>query len=220
MRKGTCGMGNPVLIGVAGGSGSGKTTVARELYHQFRNDSVTMIEQDSYYKDQSHLSVEDRALTNYDHPFAFDNDLLLQHLQELLQGKAIQKPIYDFKVHNRKNEQVQVDPKDVIILEGMLILEDERIRNLMDIKVFVDTDADVRIVRRIVRDIEERGRSLDSVVNQYLNVVRPMHLQFIEPTKRYADVIIPEGGYNRVALDLLSTKIKNILLEKQEPAKL
>ncbi|GEC92298.1 uridine kinase [Brevibacillus brevis] len=209
-------MGNPVLIGVAGGSGSGKTTVAKELYRQFQNDSVTMIEQDSYYKDQSHLSPEERALTNYDHPFAFDNDLLLAHLQELLQGKAIQKPIYDFKVHNRKPEQIQVDPKDVIILEGMLILEDERIRDLMDIKVFVDTDSDVRIVRRIVRDIEERGRSLDSVVTQYLNVVRPMHLQFIEPTKRYADVIIPEGGYNRVALDLLSTKISNILLEKQQ----
>ncbi|MBH0332064.1 uridine kinase [Brevibacillus brevis] len=209
-------MGNPVLIGVAGGSGSGKTTVAKELYRQFQNDSVTMIEQDSYYKDQSHLSPEERALTNYDHPFAFDNDLLLAHLQELMQGKAIQKPIYDFKVHNRKPEQIQVDPKDVIILEGMLILEDERIRNLMDIKVFVDTDADVRIARRIVRDIEERGRSLDSVVTQYLNVVRPMHLQFIEPTKRYADVIIPEGGYNRVALDLLSTKIGNILLEKQQ----
>jgi uridine kinase len=212
-------MGNPVLIGVAGGSGSGKTTVAKELYRQFQNDSVTMIEQDSYYKDQSHLSPEERALTNYDHPFAFDNDLLLAHLQELMQGKAIQKPIYDFKEHNRKPEQIQVDPKDVIILEGMLILEDERIRDLMDIKVFVDTDADVRIVRRIVRDIEERGRSLDSVVTQYLNVVRPMHLQFIEPTKRYADVIIPEGGYNRVALDLLSTKISNILLEKQQFAK-
>ncbi|MGK5509468.1 uridine kinase [Brevibacillus formosus] len=209
-------MGNPVLIGVAGGSGSGKTTVAKELYRQFQNDSVTMIEQDSYYKDQSHLSPEERALTNYDHPFAFDNDLLLAHLQELMQGKAIQKPIYDFKVHNRKPEKIQVDPKDVIILEGMLILEDERIRDLMDIKVFVDTDADVRIARRIVRDIEERGRSLDSVVTQYLNVVRPMHLQFIEPTKRYADVIIPEGGYNRVALDLLSTKISNILLEKQQ----
>lgn len=211
-------MGNPVLIGVAGGSGSGKTTVAKELFRQFQNDSVTMIEQDSYYKDQSHLSADERALTNYDHPFAFDNDLLLAHLQELLAGRAIEKPIYDFKLHNRKEEKVKVDPKDVIILEGMLILEDTRIRDLMDIKVFVDTDADVRIIRRIARDIEERGRSLDSVVTQYLNVVRPMHLQFIEPTKRYADVIIPEGGYNRVALDLLSTKISNILLEKQQPA--
>lgn len=211
-------MKNPVLIGVAGGSGSGKSTVAGELFRQFQYDSVAMIEQDSYYKDQSHLSIEDRVKTNYDHPLAFDNDLLMVHLQELLQGRAIDKPIYDFKVHNRKQETIRVEPKDVIILEGMLILEDERIRDLMDIKVFVDTDADVRIVRRIVRDIEERGRSLDSVVNQYLSVVRPMHLQFIEPTKRYADVIIPEGGYNRVALDLLSTKISNILLDKRQLA--
>ena len=211
-------MKNPVLIGVAGGSGSGKSTVAGELFRQFQYDSVAMIEQDSYYKDQSHLSIENRVKTNYDHPLAFDNDLLMVHLQELLQGRAIDKPIYDFKVHNRKTETIRVEPKDVIILEGMLILEDERIRDLMDIKVFVDTDADVRIVRRIVRDIEERGRSLDSVVNQYLSVVRPMHLQFIEPTKRYADVIIPEGGYNRVALDLLSTKISNILLDKRQLA--
>jgi uridine kinase len=208
-------MGHPVLIGVAGGSGSGKTTVATELFRQFQHESVTLIEQDSYYKDQSHLSMEERALTNYDHPFAFDNDLLLFHLQQLLARRAIQKPIYDFKVHNRRPETILVEPKDVIILEGMLILEDPRIRELMDIKVFVDTDADVRIVRRIKRDIEERGRTLESVVNQYLTVVRPMHLQFIEPTKRYADVIIPEGGYNRVALDLLSTKIRNILAEKQ-----
>jgi uridine kinase len=209
-------MRNPVLIGVAGGSGSGKTTVARELFRQFQNDSVTMIEQDSYYKNQDHLKMEERQLTNYDHPFAFDNDLMLSHLQDLLKGKAIEKPIYDFKEHTRKKETLLIEPKDVIILEGMLILEDERIRGLMDIKVFVDTDADVRIVRRMLRDIEERGRSMESVVNQYLNVVRPMHLQFIEPTKRYADVIIPEGGYNRVALDLLSTKISNILLEKQQ----
>jgi uridine kinase len=158
--------------------------------------------------------MEERAKTNYDHPFAFDNDLLLAHLQELLHRRPIKKPVYDFKVHNRSSEQVLVEPKDVIILEGLLILEDQRIRDLMDIKVFVDTDADVRIVRRIQRDIEERGRTLRSVVTQYLNVVRPMHLQFIEPTKRYADVIVPEGGYNRVALDLLSTKIRDILLQK------
>lgn len=208
-------MGHPVLSGVAGGSGSGKTTVAKELYRQFQHESVTLIEQDSYYKDQSHLAMEERVKTNYDHPFAFDNDLLLYHLQALLQGRSIQKPIYNFKVHNREQNTIHVDPKDVIILEGMLILEDPRIRELMDIKVFVDTDADVRIVRRIKRDIEERNRTLESVVNQYLTVVRPMHLQFIEPTKRYADVIIPEGGYNRVALDLLANKIRNILAEKQ-----
>ncbi len=208
-------MRHPVLIGVAGGSGSGKTTVATELYRQFQDESVIMIEQDSYYKDQSHLTMEERVLTNYDHPLAFDNDLLLYHLKELLNGRPIQKPVYDFTIHNRVPETVPVEPKDVIILEGMLILEDPRIRELMDIKVFVDTDADVRIIRRIQRDIEERGRTLSSVVNQYLSVVRPMHLQFIEPTKRYADIIIPEGGYNRVALDLLSTKIRDILAEKR-----
>lgn len=208
-------MGHPVLIGVAGGSGSGKTTVARELYRQFQDESVIMIEQDSYYKDQSHLSMEERVLTNYDHPFAFDNDLLLTHLHELLNGRSILKPMYDFKLHTRSDEQVLVEPKNVVILEGMLILEDPRIREMMDIKVFVDTDADVRIVRRIQRDMEERGRTLDSIVKQYLSIVRPMHLQFIEPTKRYADVIIPEGGFNLVAIDLLSTKIRDILAAKQ-----
>lgn len=208
-------MGHPVLIGVAGGSGSGKTTVARELYRQFQDESVIMIEQDSYYKDQSHLSMEERVLTNYDHPFAFDNDLLLFHLQELMSGRSIYKPVYDFKVHNRSSERILVEPKNVIILEGMLILEDQRIRDMMDIKVFVDTDADVRIVRRIRRDMEERGRTLESIVNQYLSIVRPMHLQFIEPTKRYADVIVPEGGFNLVAIDLLSTKIRDILAAKQ-----
>ncbi|QDX93154.1 uridine kinase [Brevibacterium sp. JNUCC-42] len=209
-------MGRPVLIGVAGGSGSGKTTVARELYRQFKDESVLMIEQDSYYKDQSYMTMDERVKTNYDHPFAFDNDLLLTHLHELLNYRAIEKPKYDFKEHTRAATTVNVQPADVIILEGMLILEDQRIRDMMDIKVFVDTDADVRIVRRIQRDIEERGRSLDSVVQQYLNVVRPMHLQFIEPTKRYANIIIPEGGYNKVALDLLSTKIHNILHDKNQ----
>lgn len=209
-------MGRPVLIGVAGGSGSGKTTVARELYRQFKDESVLMIEQDSYYKDQSYMTMDERVKTNYDHPFAFDNDLLLIHLHELLNYRAIEKPQYDFKEHTRAAMTVNVQPADVIILEGMLILEDQRIRDMMDIKVFVDTDADVRIVRRIQRDIEERGRSLDSVVQQYLNVVRPMHLQFIEPTKRYANIIIPEGGYNKVALDLLSTKIHNILHDKNQ----
>ncbi|AIG25658.1 uridine kinase [Brevibacillus sp. 7WMA2] len=209
-------MGRPVLIGVAGGSGSGKTTVARELYRQFKDESVLMIEQDSYYKDQSYMTMDERVKTNYDHPFAFDNDLLLTHLHELLNYRAIEKPQYDFKEHTRAATTVHVQPADVIILEGMLILEDQRIRDMMDIKVFVDTDADVRIVRRIQRDIEERGRSLDSVVQQYLNVVRPMHLQFIEPTKRYANIIIPEGGYNKVALDLLSTKIHNILHDKNQ----
>jgi uridine kinase len=205
----------PVVIGVAGGTGSGKTTVAREIYLNFKDKSILMIEQDAYYKDQSHKTMEERTKTNYDHPLAFDNDLLLDHLQKLLSYNKIEKPIYDYANHTRAKEVSLIEPKDVIILEGILILEDKRLRDLMDIKLFVDTDADIRIIRRLVRDIEERGRTLDSVITQYTSIVRPMHLQFVEPTKRYADVIIPEGGQNRVAIDLMVTKIRTILEEKE-----
>jgi uridine kinase len=173
-----------------------------------------MIEQDSYYRDQSHLPFEERLLTNYDHPLAFDNDLLIDHLEQLINYIPINKPVYDYSLHTRSNEVIRVEPKDVIILEGILVLEDERLRDLMDIKLFVDTDADLRIIRRIQRDIQERGRSIDSVIDQYIHVVRPMHNQFIEPTKRYADVIIPEGGQNYVAIDLMVTKIQTILEQK------
>jgi uridine kinase len=204
-------MKKPLVIGVAGGSGSGKTTVARKLYEQFE-ESVVMIEQDAYYKDQSHLSFEQRTETNYDHPLAFDHDLLLAHIDQLQLYKPVQKPVYDYVLHTRSDQTVTLEPKDVIILEGILILEDERLRSLMDIKVFVDTDADVRILRRMERDINERGRSIDSVINQYLGVVRPMHLQFIEPSKRYADLIIPEGGHNQVAINLLINQIRTILV--------
>ena len=164
-----------------------------------------------YYKDQSHLSMEERVKTNYDHPRAFDNDLLIKHLSDLINGIAINKPIYDFSNHNRAKETVRIDPKDIIIVEGILVLEDERLRELLDIKVYVDTDADIRILRRLIRDINERGRTVDSVVSQYLDVVRPMHMQFTEPTKRYADIIVPEGGQNKVAIDILVTKIKDII---------
>ncbi|VVM32027.1 uridine kinase [Terribacillus sp. AE2B 122] len=201
----------PIIIGVAGGSGSGKTSVTRSIYKRFTDKTILVIEQDSYYKDQSHLPFEKRLNTNYDHPFAFDNELLMQHLQALGEQKSIEKPIYDYKIHTRSEETIPVEPKDVIILEGILILEDERLRDMMDIKVFVDTDADLRIIRRLLRDIKERGRTIDSVIEQYVNVVRPMHLQFIEPTKRYADIIIPEGGENHVAIDLMSAKIETIL---------
>ncbi|MCM3716956.1 uridine kinase [Fictibacillus phosphorivorans] len=204
----------PIVIGVAGGSGSGKTTVAKEIYRQFANQSILIIEQDAYYKDQSEKSMEERLNTNYDHPLAFDNDLLIQHIQSLLAYESIEKPVYDYTAHTRSDKIIPVDAKDVIILEGILILEDERLRDLMDIKLFVDTDADVRIIRRMVRDIRDRGRTLESVIDQYTSVVRPMHNQFIEPTKRYADIIIPEGGQNRVAIDLMVTKIKTILEEK------
>jgi uridine kinase len=152
--------------------------------------------------------------TNYDHPLAFDNDLLIEHLHKLLNYEPIEKPVYDFTLHTRSKEVIHVEPKDVIILEGILVLEDERLRNLMDIKVYVDTDADIRIIRRLLRDIKERGRTLESVIEQYVNVVRPMHNQFVEPTKRYADIIIPEGGHNQVAIDLMVTKIQTILEQK------
>jgi uridine kinase len=204
----------PVVIGVAGGSGSGKTSVTKAIYDSFKSQSILMIEQDYYYKDQSNLPMEERLKTNYDHPLAFDNDLLIQHIEKLLRHEAIEKPVYDYAIHTRSSEVIHVEPKDVIILEGILILEDERLRNLMDIKLYVDTDADLRIIRRLLRDIKERGRSMDSVIEQYVNVVRPMHNQFIEPTKRYADVIIPEGGHNHVAIDLMVTKIQTILEQK------
>jgi uridine kinase len=207
-------MRKPVVIGVAGGSGSGKTSVTKAIYESFKGHSITMIQQDFYYKDQSDLPFEERLKTNYDHPLAFDNDLLIEHLEKLLRYEAIEKPVYDYSLHTRSKEVIEVEPKDVIILEGILVLEDERLRNLMDIKLYVDTDADIRIIRRMSRDIKERGRTLDSVIEQYTNVVRPMHNQFIEPTKRYADVIIPEGGQNHVAIDLMVTKIQTILEQK------
>lgn len=201
----------PVVIGIAGGSGSGKTSVTNSIYEVFKENSVVVIEQDYYYKDQSHLAFEERLETNYDHPLAFDTDLLIEHINELLARRPIEKPVYNYALHTRSDEIVLIEPKDVIILEGILVLEDERLRNLMDIKLFVDTDGDLRIIRRLLRDINERGRTIDSVIEQYLSVVRPMHNQFIEPTKRYADVIIPEGGQNEVAIDLMVTKIKTIL---------
>lgn len=204
-------MKKPILIGITGGTGSGKSTIADEIYNSFDEDCIAMIQQDAYYKDQSHLTMEERVKTNYDHPRAFDNDLLIENLKSLINGEAIEKPIYDFTVHTRAEEKIKVNPRDIIIVEGILILEDERLRDLLDIKVYVDTDADIRILRRMIRDINERGRTVDSVVEQYLSVVRPMHMQFIEPTKKYADIIVPEGGHNKVAIDILVSKIKDIL---------
>ncbi|MGL5380494.1 uridine kinase [Clostridium sp.] len=204
-------MKKPILIGITGGTGSGKSTIADEIYSSFSDECIAMIQQDMYYKDQSHLTMEERVKTNYDHPRAFDNDLLIKHLKELINGKGIDKPIYDFSNHNRAEETIRIEARDIIIVEGILVLEDERLRELLDIKVYVDTDADIRILRRLVRDISERGRTVESVVDQYLGVVRPMHMQFTEPTKRYADIIVPEGGQNKVAIDILVSKIKDIL---------
>ncbi len=204
-------MSKPILIGITGGTGSGKSTIADALYSNFSKDCIAMIQQDMYYKDQSHLSMEERVKTNYDHPMAFDNDLLVEHLKALINGKSIEKPSYDFTVHNRSKETAIVESRDIILVEGILILEDPRIRELLDIKVYVDTEDDIRLARRIQRDVIQRGRSVESVLTQYIDVVKPMHHQFVEPTKRYADVIIPEGGLNHVAVDLLITKIESIL---------
>jgi len=204
-------MKTPVIIGVSGGSGSGKTSVSKIIVESFVNHSIMLIAHDSYYKDQSNLTFEERLKTNYDHPMAFETELLLKHLEDLLNRKAVDIPVYDYAAHTRSAEVIRQEPKDVIIVEGILILEDKRLRDLMDIKTYVDTDDDVRIIRRIRRDIIERGRSLDSVTDQYLNYVKPAHHQFVEPSKRYADVIIPEGASNTVGIDLWKTKKRSII---------
>ena len=199
------------VVGVAGGTGSGKTTVAKKLLDEFKDQPVRLIPQDAYYKDLTGVSLEERAKVNYDHPFAFDNDLLAQHLDELIIGKSIRQPIYNYHTHSRSDDTLTVEPATIVLVEGILVLEDQKLRDRMNIKVYVDTDADERFIRRLKRDLIERGRSIDSVIDQYLESVRPMHLQFIEPTKRYADVIVPEGGANHVAIDLLASKIRAIL---------
>lgn len=204
-------MNRPVLIGITGGTGSGKSTIAKEIYKSFGEDCIAMIEQDSYYKDQSHLTSEERVKTNYDHPDAFDTKLLVEQLSRLINGEAVEKPIYDFEIHNRVKETIRIEPRDIIILEGILVLQEEILRDMLDIKIYVDTDPDVRFIRRMVRDVKERGRTIDSVITQYLTVVKQMHEQFTENTKRYADIIIPEGGHNKVAIDIITANIKQIL---------
>ncbi|MFK4948054.1 uridine kinase [Lactococcus garvieae] len=204
-------MKKPLIIGVTGGSASGKTSVSQAILSMFKDENIAMIEHDSYYKDQSQLTFEERTKTNYDHPLAFDTDYLIAQLKELQNGRAVDIPTYDYSNHTRSEKTYRQEPVDVLIVEGILVLENEKLRNLMDIKVFVDTDDDVRILRRIRRDIEERGRTLDSVITQYMDAVKPMYHQFIEPTKRYADVIIPEGVSNTVGVDILTTKIASIL---------
>lgn len=196
----------PLIIGIAGGTGSGKTTLVDRLREQF-GDDISVLAHDSYYKAHHDLPLEERRLLNYDHPSSFDTDRMIADLEQLRAGRAIERPVYDYTIHDRAEETVTVQPNKVILVDGILVFEDPALRDLMDIKIFVDTDADVRILRRILRDVKERGRSLDSIVEQYLSTVKPMHEQFIEPSKRYADIIVPEGGKNLVAIMMIVQRI-------------
>jgi uridine kinase len=201
----------PVVIGVAGGTGSGKTTVAREILRRAGTDLISLIQHDAYYKDLSGLPASQRDMRNFDHPDALDNDLLIAHLQKLKDGQPVDLPVYDFTTHVRTAETCRVESHRVVLLEGILIFADEALRELMDVKIYVDTDADIRFIRRLQRDIAERGRTMDSVIHQYLATVRPMHQEFVEPSKRYADVIIPEGGLNQVAMEMIAARIRALL---------
>ncbi len=204
----------PVIIGIAGGSGSGKTTVAFRVREACPGKTIRIIHHDSYYHDNSHLPLEQRAEINYDHPKAFETRLLVEHLSALKRGEAVEIPRYDYSIHSRLPETEHCEPADIIFVEGILVLESKILRKMMDIRLYVDVDADERVLRRMSRDITERGRTMESVIEQYLNVVRPMHLQFVWPSKRYAHLIIPEGGHNTVAIDLIATKINNIIRER------
>lgn len=206
-------MKNCVLIGISGGSGSGKTTVAENLVQRIGEEHIVLLKQDYYYKDNSHLSFEERSNLNYDCPDAFDTELLIEQLQNLLDGIGIDQPLYDFTIHNRKPERVRVEPRPIVLLEGILILDNSAVRDLMDIKVFVDADPDIRLLRRVLRDTKERGRSVDSIADQYLETVRPMYEKYIHPTKKYADIIVPKGGFNHVAIDILEARIQSYLQE-------
>lgn len=201
----------PVVVGVAGGTGSGKTTVARAILERAGTGQISLIQHDAYYKDLGDLPIAQRVMRNFDHPDALDNELLILHLKDLKSGRAIEMPIYDFTTHTRTGQSQRVEPHRVILLEGILIFADEVLRQLMDVKIFVDTQADIRFIRRLQRDIAERGRTMESVIDQYLATVRPMHEQFVEPTRRYADIVIPEGGFNEVAMDLIAARIKALL---------
>jgi uridine kinase len=204
-----------IIIGVAGGTGSGKTTVAQEILQRVGPDRIAYIQHDSYYRDQSHLPFHERARVNYDHPDALESELLVEHLKQLRAGHPVEVPVYDFTTHTRRPETRRVEPRRVILVEGILIFADRALREMMDVKIFVDTDPDIRFIRRLQRDIRERGRSMESVIEQYLSTVRPMHMEFVEPSKRYADVIIPEGGFNVVALDMVVARILALIGERE-----
>jgi uridine kinase len=196
----------PLVIGVVGGSGSGKTTVARAIYDRLGMDAA-FIDQDAYYKDLGHLTLAERVKANFDHPDAFDTELLVSHIESLRRGAAIDKPTYDFAAHTRAEARVRIEPKDILIVDGIMLFADSRLRSMFDIKVFVDVADDIRFIRRLQRDVADRGRTMDGVIGHYLGTVRPMHLEFVEPSKRYADVILPEGGHNQVGVDMILARI-------------
>ncbi len=205
--------GDPLVIGVAGGSGSGKTTVAHEILRRVGPDRIAYLQHDAYYRDWSHLPKEERDKINFDHPDALETELLVEHIRRLKAGRPVEVPVYDFTTHTRRPETRRVDPRPVILVEGILIFVEPTLRELFDVKIYVDTDPDLRFIRRLQRDIRERGRTVESVIRQYLETVRPMHLEFVEPSKRYADLIIPEGGFNTVALDMVVARIGQLLRE-------
>lgn len=200
-----------MIIGISGGTGSGKTTVAQKIIASVGTENVVYLQQDSYYRNLGDMPIELRHKVNFDHPNSLDNDLMMNHIEALRAGESIEQPIYDYATHSRKAETFRVGPRPIIIVEGILVFVDAQMRRLMDIKIFVDADADIRFIRRLDRDVHERERSVESIISQYMTTVRPMHLQFVEPSKRYADIIIPEGGHNDVGIDLVTEKIKSIL---------
>ena len=203
----------PLIIGIAGGSGSGKTTVARRVAEALGSCSIAFIEMDAYYRNLTHLSAEERKHVNWDHPDAFDLDLFVSQMSALAEGRTIEKPVYDFLTHARRPETERVEPADVVVIDGILLFADRRLRELCDVKVYVDADADIRLVRRLERDLVARGRPLEEILTQYLTTVRPMHLEFVEPSKRWADVIVPQGGHNVVATEMIVAKIQRRLAE-------
>jgi uridine kinase len=205
----------PLIIGIAGGTGSGKSTVARKVAEALKDASVAFIEMDAYYRNYAHLSMDERRQINWDHPETFDVELLVAQLKQLAHGEAVERPVYDFVSHTRSARTQRIPPADVVVVDGILLFADERLRELCEVKVYVDTDADIRLVRRVQRDMVERGRPLEEILEQYLTTVRPMHLQFVEPSKRYADVIVPRGGHNPVAIEMIVAKIQRRLEAKR-----
>lgn len=200
-----------MVVGISGGTGSGKTTLSDLILGRIGREKIAYLPHDAYYRDQKHLPIEERAKVNYDHPDSLETELLIKHIEMLKTGQSIDMPIYDFTIHNRKEATLRVDPRPIILVEGILIFVEKALRNLFDMKIYVDTDADIRFIRRLTRDVNERGRSVQSVINQYLQTVRPMHLEFVENSKRYADIFVPEGGLNVVALDMVIARLQSLL---------